>query len=190
MSTKNNENAIHPQLQCYFLNFFESNWNNVNNTWKGTKSLITLKQISATFPRTLNQNNSTVTNPGEIANIFNNHFASAAEKTRAPVNYSHKHFSEYMENKSFRSFYLSPTNKNEISSIISSLNPNNCIGQNSIPKKILKLLRMKFHFIFLTSVTTLFLWIYSHQSFLYIKRTVSLTAVISIQYFFNQILKK
>ena len=35
------------------------------------------------------------------------------------VNYSHKHFSEYMENKPFKSFFLSATNKNEIWEIIS-----------------------------------------------------------------------
>ena len=59
----------------------------------------------------------------------------------ANVNYLHKHFSEYMENNSLNSFFLSPTNKNEISSIISSLNPNKSVGPNSIPTKILKLLK-------------------------------------------------
>ena len=46
-----------------------------------------------------------------------------------------------MENNSSKSFFLSPTNKNEISSIISSLNPNKSVGPNSIPTKILKLLK-------------------------------------------------
>ena len=68
-------------------------------------------------------------------------FVSAAEKTRANVNYSHKHFSKYMENNSSNSFFLSPTNKNEISSIISCLNPNKFVGPKSIPTKILKLLK-------------------------------------------------
>ena len=38
-------------------------------------------------------------------------------------------------------FFLSLTNKNKISSIISSLNPNKSVGPNSIPTKILKLLK-------------------------------------------------
>ena len=74
-------------------------------------------------------------------NIFNNHFASVAEKTRANVNYSHKHFSEYMENNSSNSFFLSPTNKNEILNTISSLNPDKYVGPNGIPAKILKLFK-------------------------------------------------
>ena len=94
----------------YFSKFFESNWNNIKNTWKGIKSLITLKDISTSVPRTLKHNNKTVTNPVEIANIFNKHFVSVAEKTRVNVNYSHKHFSEYKENNSSNSFFLSPTN--------------------------------------------------------------------------------
>ena len=107
----------------YFSKFFESNWNNIKNTWKGIKSLITLKDISTTVPRALIHNNKTVINPVEVANIFNKHLVSIAEKTRASVIYSRKHFSEYMKNNSSNSFFLSPTSKNEISSIISSLNP-------------------------------------------------------------------
>ena len=45
-----------------------------------------------------------------------------------------------MENNSSKSLFLFPTNKNEISRIISSFNPNKSLGPNSIPKKILKLL--------------------------------------------------
>ena len=78
------------------------------------KSLSTLRDFSASVPRVLNHNNSTVTNSVEIANIFNNHFTSVAEKTRANVNYSHKHFSESIENDSSKSFFLSPTKKKEI----------------------------------------------------------------------------
>ena len=73
--------------QSYFSKLFECNWNNIKNTWKEIKSLISLKDISTSVPRTLNHNNKTVTNPFEIANIFNNHFASVAQKTRANVNY-------------------------------------------------------------------------------------------------------
>ena len=68
-------------------------------SWK--RPFITHKNIFIfNVPRPLNHNNKTGTNPVEIANIFNNHFASVAEKTMANANYSHKHFSEYIENNS------------------------------------------------------------------------------------------
>ena len=87
---------------------------------------------------------------------WKNSYTSVAEKTKVNVNYSSKHFSEYMENNSLKSLFLSPTNKNEIWSIISGFNPNKALGPNNIPKKIPKkcLLRMKFHPIFLISMIT------------------------------------
>ena len=75
---------------------------------------------------------------------WKNTYTSVAEKTKAHVNYSYKHFSKYKENNSLKSLFLSPTNKNEIWSIISGFNPNKALG----------LLRMKFHPIFLTSIIT------------------------------------
>ena len=47
----------------------------------------------------------------------------------------------YKTDPSFETFFLSPISKNEISIIISSLNPNKSVGPNSISAKILKLLK-------------------------------------------------
>ena len=74
---------IESNKRGYFSKNFESYWNNIENTWKRIKSIITLKAISTSVPRTLNHNNKTLTNSVEIANIFNNHFVSVAEKARA-----------------------------------------------------------------------------------------------------------
>ena len=71
-----------------------------------------------------------ITNPYDIANTFNNYFASTAETTKKK--YSHKHFSGYLTNES-----LQPTDKDEIANIISSLNSNKASGPNSIPYRIL-----------------------------------------------------
>ena len=46
--------------------YFERNWNNIKNTWKGIKSLISLKTVGST-------------NPYDIANSFDNYFASIVE---------------------------------------------------------------------------------------------------------------
>lgn len=31
----------------YYSQYFESNWNNIKNAWKGSKSIFTIKNISA-----------------------------------------------------------------------------------------------------------------------------------------------
>ena len=123
----------------YYNQYFEANMNNIKNTWKGVKSILTIKNISSDFPKCLSSNGST--NQVEISNIFNNYFASIAEKTKVNINYSHKHFSDFLNDKNQNSFFLSPANKYEIQNVISSLNSNKSVGPNSMPTRILKLLK-------------------------------------------------
>ena len=59
--------------QAYYDKYFERNWNNINNTWKGIKSLIFLKIVASYVPTVLSlDNGDTITNPYDIANTFNN----------------------------------------------------------------------------------------------------------------------
>ena len=34
--------------QAYYNKYFETNWNNIKNTWKGIKDLINLKTVAST----------------------------------------------------------------------------------------------------------------------------------------------
>ena len=68
--------------QAYYDKYFEKKWNNIKNTWKGIKPLISLKIVASNVPAVLSlDNGDTVTNPYDIANTFNNYFASIAEAT-------------------------------------------------------------------------------------------------------------
>ena len=128
--------------QAYYEKYFERNWNNIKNTWKGIKSLINLKTATSRVPTVLSLDNvDTITNPYDIANTFNNYFASIAETTKKSIKYSHKHFSDYLSNESSTTIFLQPTDKEEITNIISSLNSNKASGPNSIPYRILFLLK-------------------------------------------------
>ena len=69
--------------QVYYENYFERNWNNIKDTWKGIKSIISLKTVESNVPTVLSLDNvDTITNPYDIANSFNNYFASVAETTK------------------------------------------------------------------------------------------------------------
>ena len=73
--------------QAYYDNYFERNWNNIRNTGKGIKSLISLKTVASNVPTVLSlDNGDTVTNPYDIPNTFNNYFASIAETTKKTEN--------------------------------------------------------------------------------------------------------
>ena len=141
--------------QAYYDKYFERNWNNIKNTWKRIKSLISLKTIAPHVPTVLSLNNGdTITNPYDIANTFNNYFASIAEATEKSINYSHKHFSDYLSNKSSDTIFLELTDKEEIANIISTLNSKKASGPNSIPYRILFLLKNEdlFNLSFMTGV--------------------------------------
>ena len=93
----------------YYNHYFESNWNSIKNTWKGIKSIITIKEISTDIPKSLSVDGATISNPMTISNIFNNYFSSIAGKTKLIISFSHKHFSDFLKNRSNTSFFISPT---------------------------------------------------------------------------------
>ena len=69
--------------QAYYDKYFETNWNNIKNTWKGIKSLISLKTVTSSVPTALSlDHGDTITNPYDITNTLNNFFASIAETAK------------------------------------------------------------------------------------------------------------
>ena len=120
---------------------FESNWNSIKNTSKGIKSIITIKDISADIAKSLSVDDATISNPLAISDIFINYFSSIANKTKLNISFSHEHFSDFLQNRSNISFFISPTDKTEIENIISSLDSNISVGSKSIPTKVLKILK-------------------------------------------------
>ena len=63
--------------QAYYDKYFERNWNNIKNTWKGIKSLISLKTVASHVPTIHSiDNGDTINNPYDIANTFNNYLYS------------------------------------------------------------------------------------------------------------------
>ena len=63
------------------------------------------------------------------------------ETTKKSIKYTHKHFSDYLSNESDSTIFLQPNDKKEIANIISSLNSSKASGPNSIPYRILFLLK-------------------------------------------------
>ena len=79
--------------------------NNIKNTWKEIKSVITIKNLSSDIPKSLSSNGYTITNQVKTSNIFNNYFATTAEETKENINPSHKHFSDFLKSRHQNSFF-------------------------------------------------------------------------------------
>ena len=67
--------------RSYCDNFFKNNLNDLKNTWKGIRNLISMTKSATSVPNTLSQNDESITDPIKIANIFNNFFNTIAAKT-------------------------------------------------------------------------------------------------------------
>ena len=63
------------------------------------------------------------------------------EKTKENVNPLQEDLLNFLRNKTHSKFFLSPANNSEIQNILFSLDSNKSAGPNSIPMKILKLLK-------------------------------------------------
>ena len=85
---------------------------------KGIKTIISIRNIATAIPHSIEFNNRTITDPTTMSNVFNNYFTSIAEKTKSNIKFSPKHYTDYLSNTNP---FLTPTDKNEISFIILSL---------------------------------------------------------------------
>ena len=129
--------------QFHYTKIFENNLNNIKNTWKRIKTIISIKNITTTVPHSIEFNNRTVTDPAAISNVFHNYCTFIAKKTNSNIKFSPKHYRDHLSYINTNTSFWIPTDKNEISFIISSLDSHKSSGPNSIPVKILKLLKNK-----------------------------------------------
>ena len=90
----------------YYNHYFNINWNNIKNTSKGIKSILNIKPDPSHIPKILTANDGTITNPVEIANVFNNYFSSITSQTKVNIKHSHKHFSDFLKNRAQNSFFF------------------------------------------------------------------------------------
>ena len=124
----------------YFNEFFKNNINNIKNTWKGIKDIINIKSKVNSQPNCIFHNNSNISDPKIIADSFNEYFSNVGKKIQSKIPVTNLKYDEYLDNPNPNSFFIQPTDPEEISSIISNLDLNKSCGPNSIPTRVLKLL--------------------------------------------------
>ena len=143
----------------YFSSFFQNHINDLKNTWKGIKRIISLKDSSSTVPCAIIEDNISLTNPKDIADAINNYFSSVATGIQSSIKHSRNKFFDFLPQIVINSFFINPTDKAEIKNIILFLDPLKSISPNSIPTKILMIYQLSL----LRCSTFLFLKVFSHQ---------------------------
>ena len=90
----------------YYNHYFDINWNKIKNTWKGIKAILSIKPKPSDIPKILTANDGTITNPVEIANVFDRYFSSIASQTKVNIKHSHNHFSDFLKNRAQNYFFF------------------------------------------------------------------------------------
>ena len=90
--------------RCYFTKCFNDNLNNLKNTSKGIKHLISLKTVSHSSPSSIYYNDKTVTSSFEIANAFNNYLSNIALNIQSSIKYSANEFDGFLPPLNIKSF--------------------------------------------------------------------------------------
>ena len=80
-----------------------------------------------------------LTNPEDIANTFNSHYTTVAEKILKQRKYNgNKSYQSYLKNPNPLSFMMTPNSPVEVEDIITKLDTSKKTGPNSIPQPLLK----------------------------------------------------
>ena len=107
-------------------------------TWDGIKSIININKKEKKDINCLKVDDQQATDPFVISNYFNKFFTTIAKKIESKIVQTDKKYSDFLDNPLEKTFFLTPTEPNEVQSLIKTLNLKKATGPNSIPTKLLK----------------------------------------------------
>ena len=125
----------------HFNNFFQENKLNLFKTWEAIRKIINVTTKRSKEINCIQFGNKTINSPTKIANDFNNHFTSIAEKIEENLKKSKFNYSKYLSKPNEYSSFIKPTNTEEVLCEITKLENNKSIGSSSIPLKFPKLFK-------------------------------------------------
>ena len=127
----------------YYLGLLGNDKGN-KKTWNEINSILGNKKSKEQYINEISINNTILQSDVEIANAFNNHFATVGEKMSNELNYNIDEFHKYMPNKLNKSLLLKRVTENEIENIVSQLSSKKSSGIDKISQCIVKRLKNVF----------------------------------------------
>ena len=77
-------------------------------------NIIQIKNNDESLPSCIFEKGSSITDPSEIANVFNSYFSSIGETLQSKIHSSHLSFTRYLKNPNIHSLFVSPTDSTEV----------------------------------------------------------------------------
>ena len=70
-------------------------------------------------------NGSSITDPSQIANVFNSYFSTIGVTLQSKIHSSYLNLTKYLKNPNIHSFFISPTDSTEVYNLIASMKNGN-----------------------------------------------------------------
>ena len=125
--------------QNYFSSQLDKERYNIRNTWKILNSILRCpKKVQC--QKFVSNNNETYTEPKEIANKFNDFFASIGPTLAGTIKHQGKDFDEYLGNSCSSTCFFKPTDESEILKIIKNLGSRKSPGHDLVKSDLVKVI--------------------------------------------------
>ena len=137
---KKQRNLVNKQVrlakQVYYQNIFNKHTSDSRKTWQTINELTSHKsgKMSVT---SLKVNGLTITNPLELSNEFNNHFANIGPKLASEIDFDSSSYKRYLAGTDKR-FELQPTNPNKVFSLLNKLDKSKATGLDTISARFVR----------------------------------------------------
>ena len=102
-------------------------------TWEGIREIINISKKGSNNINCIQIGRTTISNSSDITNEFNGHFTSVAKQIEQKLTKPKHHYSKYLKNPSSNSFFIAPTNNEEVLPEIKNLKKGKSSGLSSIP---------------------------------------------------------
>ena len=120
----------------YYQNSFNKHISDSRKTWQ-TINELTSRKSGKTSVASLKVNGLTITNPLELSNEFNNHFANIGPKLASEINCDSGSYQRYLTATDKR-FKLQPTNPNKVFSLLNKLDKSKATGLDKISVRLVR----------------------------------------------------
>ena len=98
----------------HFNKYFHDNKLNIFKTWEGIREIINISKKGSNNINSIQIGKNTLTNSSDIANEFNRYLTSVAKQIEEKLIKTKHPYSKYLENPNSNSFFITPTNNEEV----------------------------------------------------------------------------
>ena len=131
--------TIQAAKRMYYNNIIVQNRSKPDQIWKTIHELVNIKKKTIFSPtKLITDEGKTITDKIDIANNFNEYFANVGINLAKSLKQPKSINTNESSNKLHNSFFLTPTNEDEVSSLISMLNNKKSTRHNDINTKCIK----------------------------------------------------